>query len=196
MIRRNVNTGSAPARTSSSSSANSLKGAVRPRRTGPGNGLLNNIWFLVGVAVFITVLTFVFPDETHRVEQEAVRDITMVEQEFSDYWYGKPPVAGGSATESKEAAMKRMMQQDSKWVDGERKLKEKLKVLAERQRQGKDIGVPVLTRYLGEDIPAWPEGMSKEEWQKKVDAKYAEMRKEEEEWKAQVAALLRDQTHG
>jgi hypothetical protein len=69
-------------------------------------------------------------------------------------------------------------------TEGEKKLKAKLKVLAERQAQGKDLGVPVLTRWLGEDIPAWPsaETMPKEEWKKRVEDKYAEMRNEEMAW--------------
>lgn len=90
-----------------------------------------------------------------------------------------------------------MLAQSSKWVDGEKKLKKMLKELAERQKDGKDIGVPVLTRYLGDDIPAWPkDGLSTEEWQKKVDQRYADMRKEEEQWKERIAALLREENVG
>jgi hypothetical protein len=203
MIRRNVNMS-----TSLQGSSNST-----PVRTRPGVGRKTsdsafpstsspfcNIWFLLALAAFVTVTPWAFPEKVAEVEQEAEREVNMVE----DWWAGTPPRGPPipehehpAFRDSKEAATQRMMQQESKWVDGEKKLKVKLKVLAERQKEGKDIGVPVLTRYLGEDIPAWPqEGMSKEEWQKKVDLKYAEMAEEEVVWKARVAAQLRDQHHG
>jgi hypothetical protein len=71
------------------------------------------------------------------------------------------------------------------------KLKQRLKALAERQQQGKDIGIPVLTRWLGDDIAAWAgEGVNVEEWQQKVDEKYKRMRQDEHEWQNRMAALL------
>jgi hypothetical protein len=71
------------------------------------------------------------------------------------------------------------------------KLKLKLKILAERQQQGKDIGVPVLTRWLGDDIPVWAgEGVNVEEWKQKVDDKYKQMRRDEVEWQKQIIKLL------
>lgn len=81
----------------------------------------------------------------------------------------------------------------SNWVDGEKKLKQKLKVLMERQKQGKDLGVPVLTRYLGEDIPAWPgEGVDRDEWKKKVDEKYKEMAETEKQWRIEMKQKLEE----
>jgi hypothetical protein len=83
----------------------------------------------------------------------------------------------------------------TKWVDGEKKLKQKLLVLAQRQAEGKDLGVPVLTRYLGEDIPAWISGTEEEvaEWKAKVAARYAEMDVEEQQWKIQMKHLIESQ---
>ncbi|MGK3735423.1 MAG: hypothetical protein ACI90V_002263 [Bacillariaceae sp.] len=100
--------------------------------------------------------------------------------------------AGISNRASSDAATARMEAQSSRWVDGEKALKKKLQVLYDRQSNGKDLGVPVLTRYLGEDIPAWitPDIMDKDEWKKKVEDKYEEMRKEEEEWKKEMAKII------
>jgi hypothetical protein len=78
------------------------------------------------------------------------------------------------------------------WVEGEKKLKAALQVLADRQARGLDIGVPVLTRWLGDDVPAWPtEEMPEEQWQQKVDEKYSAMRQEEQEWIQKMNAFLK-----
>jgi len=83
------------------------------------------------------------------------------------------------------------------WVLEEKVLKKKLKVLHEQQKKGKNLGVPVLTRYLGENIPAFvgtPEStMEEEEWKKLVEEAYKEMRKEEEEWQKKMALLIEKQ---
>ena len=92
-----------------------------------------------------------------------------------------------------EEANARMAAQSSSWVDGEKKLKKKLKELQALQKEGKMLGVPVLTRWLGDDFPAWVEpGKSEDEWRAKVDAKYAEMRKEEEQWQKKMKAYIKD----
>jgi len=93
---------------------------------------------------------------------------------------------------SSDAATARMEAQSSRWVDGEKALKKKLQVLYDRQQKGNDLGVPVLTRYLGEDIPAWitPEIMDEIEWKKKVADKYEEMRQEEEKWKEEMSKII------
>lgn len=91
-----------------------------------------------------------------------------------------------------DMASARMVSQPSRWVDGEKMLKKKLQVLYDRQKEGKDLGVPVLTRYLGEDIPAWitPDIMEEAEWKKKVEIRYEEMRLEEEEWKKKMGEFI------
>lgn len=79
------------------------------------------------------------------------------------------------------------------WVEGEKKLKQKLQVLYDRQQQGLDLGVPVLTRWLGDDFPAYvtPDmDINVEEWKKQVEEKYAEMRNEEEEWQAKMNKII------
>jgi len=95
---------------------------------------------------------------------------------------------------SSDAATARMEAQSSRWVDGEKALKKKLKVLYDQQLKGKYLGVPVLTRYLGEGIPAYvgtPDSpMKEDEWKKIVESKYEEMRLEDEDWKKKVAAQI------
>ena len=115
----------------------------------------------------------------------------------------RAPIASVDGIEMNDATL-RMLQQPSNWVDGEKKLKSQLKVLADRQRTGKDIGVPVLTRYLhddntGKDIPAWVSEKDSEEqreaWKKLVADKYVEMRKAEDEWEKEVTAKLEQNKH-
>jgi len=147
---------------------------------------------------FVVILHFVSPSSEKALEEEVMKDVKLVEDEVSDFFGGgihekqKPPIPQQEESRDRSlSATEAMLQQDSSWVDGEKKLKQKLKVLAERQKQGKDLGVPVLTRYLGEDIPAWAgEGVDVEEWKKKVDAKYAEMAEEEKKWRERVAEFM------
>lgn len=128
-----------------------------------------------------------------------------VQQEVSDFVFGggvherqHPPIPHNTQEQQEHQSKPKssdataaMLQQDSSWVDGEKKLKKKLKELAERQAKGLDLGVPVLTRWLGDDIPAWAgEGVDVEEWQKKVDARYDEMREEEMRWREKMADLM------
>eukprot|EP00977_Amphora_coffeiformis_P015707 scaffold4676_cov164-Amphora_coffeaeformis.AAC.4 len=82
------------------------------------------------------------------------------------------------------------------WVEGEQKLKRALKQLAARQAQGLDIGVPVLTRWVGDDVPAWPsaEIMPQEVWAQKVEERYAAMREEETTWRARMSEYLKQDT--
>ena len=147
------------------------------------------------------MVSFMSPSTVKKAEEEAVETTKEVlhnayvaEQQMEDWFHHqqKPPIP--EAPEDRQASLdatEAMKRQPSSWVDGEKKLKQMLKPLVERQRQGKDVGVPILTRYLGEDFPAWvPEGGNVEEWTKKRDAKYDEMRKEEEKWKSQVRKYL------
>jgi len=73
------------------------------------------------------------------------------------------------------------------WVEGEKKLKKCLKPLAERQKNGQDLGVPVLTRWLGDDIPCYvSQDVNKAEWEAKVKERYDQMRDENKKWQQQV----------
>jgi hypothetical protein len=96
--------------------------------------------------------------------------------------------------DSSDAATARMEAQSGRWVDGEKALKKKLRVLYDIQNKGEHLGVPVLTRYLGEDIPAFvgtPDStMKEEEWKKLVEVKYEEMKLEEVEWQKKMSLLI------
>jgi hypothetical protein len=140
---------------------------------------------------------YFFPTAVVQVEEEAGRDIqafakTAIEAEHRvEDWFQQNQGMAAVAYEDSNAATARMLAQDSNWVDGERKLKKKLKELLEQQQEGKLLGAPVLTRWLGDDFPAWVgEGMKEEEWRANVDAKYAEMRKEEEVGQKRMQALI------
>ena len=78
---------------------------------------------------------------------------------------------------------------------GKKELKKKLKVLYDQQnKEGNNLAAPVLTRYLGEDIPAFvrnSDSAKVEEWKKLVEEKYAEMRAEEEAWQKKMAEFIR-----
>jgi hypothetical protein len=62
--------------------------------------------------------------------------------------------------------------------------------LYEKQQKGELLGVPVLTRWLGDDFPAWvTPDMGEKKWRDDVAAKYTEMR-EEEDWKKQMQKII------
>ena len=96
--------------------------------------------------------------------------------------------------QTSQDATARMMAQSSKWMDGEKALRKKLQVLMDQQQHhNENLGVPILTRYLGEDFPAFvTKDMNEQEWKQKVDEKYKQMRKEEEEWQIQMQQLMDD----
>lgn len=213
MQRRNINLNSSP-----SSGDRESTGGLAPMRTPSRTSSFKGhepastttripTPLLVAVAVLITILTYLTPTELSDYEHEVAMQASSMahkayekEQEMMQWWqqerHNKPPLIVGHDGDqaSKLSATERMKQQPSQWVDGEKKLKQKLKVLAERQAKGEDMGVPILTRYLGEDIPAWAgKDVNVEEWNKAVAAKYAEMRKEEEEWQKRVEKALKEQ---
>lgn len=163
------------------------------------------LWVLVLLAIAITIATYSFPSAgstVEELEQEVWHELSKLYQQH------QPPVVvegldGGhpgdeASSAAKEGpsvglneASRKMLQQDSQWVDGEKKLKIKLAELARLQSEGKLLGTPALTRYLGDDFPAWvAEGADKEQWEKRVADKYTEMRQAEAQWKAQIEAIL------
>jgi len=161
------------------------------------------ILVLFASCLLIGAATFFFPSQVQNVEiqtakktKDLVHNALEIEQEMEKqvgdlllHHNNKPmqPPEDTNIQRQAQDATAEMEKQPSRWVDGEKKLKQKLQILFERQKEGKDLGVPVLTRYLGEDIPAWPgEGVDRDEWKKQVDAKYKEMAQEEQEWRQDV----------
>eukprot|EP00980_Cylindrotheca_fusiformis_P014498 scaffold3875_cov123-Cylindrotheca_fusiformis.AAC.18 len=122
--------------------------------------------------------------------------MTQAEHKVQDWFHQQqqhPPIEGANPSDrsASDAATARMMAQSSKWVDGEKALKRQLKKLLEQQEKGENLGVPVLTRYLGEDFPAWvTPDMDEEQWKQKVAEKYQEMAKEEEAWKIEMQKVI------
>jgi len=177
--------------------------ASKPRHEGGGTRICNT-WILLLIAAVLTTLTYLFPEGTEPVTVEGVereaahlaQRVREAEQELEREMYelfqreehgAKMPQVPDYEVND---ATRRMLGQPSKWVDGEKELKKKLKVLAERQSRGLDLGVPVLTRHI-EGLPAWPDGtISEDEWKQKVADAYAEMRKADREWQARAAAVV------
>ena len=163
-----------------------LQGRVARRSSAKSGSLV----FLLIAAILIAVVALMSPGSIKVVERKIAKDVYRAEQQVEDWFQPRRPVVEDrmAADFDASAAMKR---QPSNWVDGEKKLKAKLKVLAERQSQGHDLTVPILTRFLGDDFPAWVEkGDGEEAWKKKRDEKYEEMRKEEIIWKANANKAL------
>ena len=189
-------------------SASKLSGRRMPRR---GRGSMTSGTFVIVVSLVACLIVgtamYFFPSQVQDVEmttakktKDLVNNAYNLEQEMEkqvgEFLHHKPVIKSDGKRQQKvsftaEDASKAMAKQPSSWVDGEKKLKRKLQVLFERQKQGKDLGVPVLTRYLGEDFPAWPGegGMDEKEWRAQVDAKYKEMAEEEMKWRQEMKKM-------
>ena len=166
----------------------------------------NPVLILMGAAVsLLCVSWYFFPTEVERVEREAefvghelAQKARQAEHQVEGWLHnnkgsGSTGGANGGAASAAQGMdpSERMKAQSSKWVDGEKKLKIKLKELAELQKKGEYLGAPVLTRWLGDDFPAWVnKDVNEEKWRKDVEAKYAQMRVEEEEWKKQMQQII------
>jgi uncharacterized protein HemX len=197
MQRRTLGTNSM-----SSQSAPSISSSLnRKKKKGGGMGA---VWVLIFLAFGLLALSswILFPQQVQEYEHEAEQEVKYmakkmvdVEHHLEDWLESNQGMANRAyaGQRTTEEANARMEAQSSTWVDGEKQLKQKLKELQKLQKEGKLLGVPVLTRWLGEDFPAWVEpGQSEDEWRAKVDAKYAEMRKEEEQWQKKMKAYIKE----
>lgn len=198
MQRRKVDFNTA---TGSVSGVNNNGSAISPSKTSGKRARKNTtkgmtlgnvvLGILIVASLLIGAATFFFPTQVETVEMttaKKTKDFVHNALEMEKHLF-----QGNNNAEEKPMmqqpldATAEMEKQPSSWVEGEKKLKQKLKVLFERQKEGKDLGVPVLTRWLGEDIPAWPgEGVDVKEWKKQVDAKYKEMAETEQKWRAEM----------
>lgn len=157
----------------------------------------NPVVALIMIAILLLFVSiYYFPAEVEMAEREAeyvghelASRARQAEHKVEELLLHKEQQAAGG--ESLQDPTARMLAQDSTWVDGEKALKKKLKVLVDLQAKGEYLGAPVLTRYLGEDFPAWvSKDVNEEEWKKNVKKKYAEMRVEEEEWQKRMKKII------
>jgi len=170
------------------------------KRSGGNNssnkfGLLDvGIGVLVSLALLLTMITYVFPGQVQRVEQEAEREVGQYLNDFGNH--NNNHKNHDPDYDSVPSLLENNNNNNMHWVDGEQKLKRELEILAQRQRDGIDVGVPVLTRWLGDDIPAWPtrhadhRRMTEAEWTKRVEEAYAQMRRDEAAWRAEMTRYL------
>ena len=158
------------------------------------------------IVVSVGLISILSPSTVEKAERDAadsakeiLKEAYVAEQQVEQYFHLQqlPPkrkVDLEDVTDGKQRSLdatEAMMRQPSSWVDGEKKLKLKLKELVEIQKAGKELGVPVLTRWLGNDFPAWvSEGMDKDAWEDKRKEKYAAMAKEEVLWRTKTQQYL------
>lgn len=177
-----------------------------------GGGSDNVVVLLLVIVVLIGTISILSPATVQHAEEKAasttkefVHEAYVAEQHMEDYLLHQQQSGAGQLPPMQQLgedapdplkqesvdATEAMKRQPSSWVDGEKKLKLKLKELAARQQDGKDLGAPILTRWLGDDVSAWvSEGGDVAAWEKLRDAKYEEMKKEEERWRAEVRHYL------
>ncbi len=151
---------------------------------------------MIGLALVIMCVSWLFfPEEVLQAEQEAeyvghqlAEQAVRAEHQMQNWMQHHGSTGDRSASDAASAAM---MSQSSQWVEGEKKLKKKLMELYEKQQKGELLGVPVLTRWLGDDFPAWvTPDMDEEKWRNDVAEKYRQMRVEEEQWKKDVYRII------
>jgi hypothetical protein len=202
------------------SSRSNMSGSSRDGAgTGTGTGRLP-IWVLLLVIAVLTIIISLFPeqrkmiyDTEQQIEKVVFETEQQMEQEMIHWWSSKEYDSTaesnnnnndhnkrfGARNEPLTDADIRMRQQSSKWVDSEKKLKVALQVLVDRQAQGKDLGVPVLTRYLGDEVPVFysaddaslNKGINTvEEWNTIIQQKYDEMRRDENQWREMISNTI------
>ncbi len=194
--------------TSKPKAAGSLNGSTTNNTNHRSNAESSDLfrtWVLVLIIIVLTFIISFFPEQRRMMydtEQEMEKVVYEAERDIMEYWLSSKRVYSADSISSDSTmhqADVRMQQQSSKWVDSEKKLKKALQVLVERQEKGLDLGVPVLTRYLGDSIPAFYSkddasfnmGINTvEEWNAVIEEKYAEMRNEENRWREFVTSTL------
>lgn len=157
MQRRNVplvTTHSEDSNRSGSSTLPLISKSHRAQGGGVGRPKDNNstarVIILLAIAVLITLATYMFPDQVEQEAEYVVHEAQAAEQEFLHWWDHRqqPPIPFEEHPhfQGLNDKISQIKHEDGKWVAGEKKLKAKLKVLAEKQAKGELLGVPVLTR--------------------------------------------------
>ncbi|CAJ1954604.1 unnamed protein product [Cylindrotheca closterium] len=213
MLRRTAASSSTPSRKPSNNKRLNTATSRSKSNRNSNYSFLNPALAILLVAVIILGLSwYLFPSETLQVEKKLEQEAQYVghrvaenamnaEHNMEHWWQSRGSGAAsadnnnngnnGNDNPGMNAATARMMAQPSKWVDGEKALKKQLKELLAIQENGELLGVPVLTRYLGEDFPAWVgKDVNEEEWKQNVADKYKEMREEEDEWRKEMKKII------
>mmetsp|Transcript_22800 Transcript_22800/g.25979 ORF Transcript_22800/g.25979 Transcript_22800/m.25979 type:complete len:254 (+) Transcript_22800:49-810(+) len=189
-----------PPSQNTSSTLSNRRGSISSRRNKGGgqlsslNSLQSTFLLLCVVMVLMGTLSIIGTDKNIIINTN--KEETMLDWTLQQQHGVKPPepeqkLDSTNNNNNKESASRAMMMQPSDWVEGEKKLKKALTALIELQKEGKHLGVPILTRWLGDDFPVWPkEGQSNEEWEEKRKAKYEEMRLQEEAWRKEIRAQI------
>ena len=216
-VIKNVPQNASVLRSPSSTTAVGTPGRTTTTTPLTGNNNSISTYWLLLLAFLLTVANYQIsaPPKVQQVEHdilEGAREAEHVlEQEMRDWWGNnnnnkrEPPSYNNNqntAEQQRRTASERMAAQQQQagdsqqhsWVEGEKRLKRELQKLVALQQQGQELGVPVLTRWLGEDIPAWAgTGVDRDAWQAQVQERYQEMRLDEERWRDRVAATLQQQ---
>lgn len=169
---------------------------------------------LLGAAALILIVTYLLPQQSPSTtgvqppphnrlgEQQDTDESHLASQRLHERHQVQPPVPVHEHPDLRdhhpgedEHADITTTTTGTSWVEGERKLKRALRELAARQARGLDIGVPVLTRWVGDDVPAWPHGEMADTatWKAAVEARYAAMRRDEEAWRTRMTEYLQRQ---
>jgi sugar diacid utilization regulator len=201
MQRRAAASSSAQSSLSHSEGVNQINASSHSKYHKTKKGVNPVLFILLLVASILGITWCFFPSQMRsfegEVEQEAkemAKNAVFAEHQFEDWFLRQPQQQHNAAPYDKsasDAATSRMMSQKSTWVDGEKALRKQLAKLVEQQEKGENLGVPILTRYLGEDFPAWvTKDMDEKEWRSKVDAEYKRMRHEEQEWQTEMQKII------
>ena len=148
---------------------------------------------LLCIAMFLTLISYMIsPNDYETLERDAIQaekdfmEYIQKSQQHSPPQMNHPDDMDPTMNHDTNNIQQQPPLYSFSWVDGEKKLKKELQKLVILQQKGQELGVPVLTRWLGDDIPVYAGSTNVPnvtEWKINVQKDYEKMRIEEEEWK-------------